>query len=666
MTDVSSKRTPRGFKFILRIDPLRFIHGVREHWIWFLVLPIALGALGWIVGSVKVEDRYSVSLQLIRTGSNTTIQTTEMGQAFRPRDLSDDTLLSTTYSNEVLQRTAARVGPNRNAGHIFQMIEIAKQRNTSLFYLTAHSRVGPQDAVDVVTVWAEEIIRFTNNLQKEEAAQMEEFISEQLRSMDLQLNQVNQEILIFAKEENFVDSYTQTQASVQAYERMRVELAEVVVSLRVKEAQITRYKQELRDQNPLATDLKVKKEELSRLRGRYTDLNPLVQEKKYEIDSIEAQIEKVRNEVQSDDLKDYTGSYLGNNLYLEILDLQSEQETLQGRVDSLKVRIVEQAEEVSGMPEKSLRLNEMQGRRDLLVTAMTLLDSRRKEAAFYQTKAPGYWRIFQKPSVGDVTLTSQSLKAVALGFAGVAVGLSVAFVAAFIWELMQSGLRTPVEAAIATSTMPIMNYALSDPEVASKAYKTIYKNSEMGKNERAIRAFWLTQSIGAAGLGRRKRYLFANTEIRPEEENFWVQLLDVIEMEAHSVTFCNLDYKEGLTLDRVKAHTAVNDYYENISEFSEGYENETIIIRLNRMPSSLEVEFLRSIDALFLLNSPSIAERESTRATSELLCQLLGQPDGLLLLDSTHGKFLYRFINALEMTVLHNYFGFVAEGSSSD
>lgn len=653
----SNKRTPRGFRFVLPIDPLRFVHGVREHWVWFLILPISLCALGWIIGKVQVEDRYSVSLQLIRTGLNTTIQTTEIGQAFRPRDLSDDTLLSTTYSNEVLERTANQVGPNRSAGEIKSMIEIAKQRGTSLFYLTAHSGISGQDAIDVVTAWAEEIITFTNNLQKEEAQQMEEFIAEQLRSMELQLDQVNRDILVFAKRENFVDATTQTQASVQVYERMRLELADAIVALKVKEAQIERYRQELRDQNPLATELKVKREQLSQLKGRYTDENPLVQEKRYEIQSIEEEITKMQQSDDEKDLKDFTGSSLGNNLYLEILSLENEREVLKGRIDDLEVRIIQKAEEVSEMPEKSLRLTEMQSRRDLLVKAMTLLDSRRKEAAFYQTKAPGYWRIFQKPTIRDVGLTSQDLKAAALGAAGAALGLSLAFLAAFIWELMQPGLRTPVEAAIASSTMPILNFALDDPDHASNTYKTVYKNSETVANARSLRAFWLTQSIGAEGLGRRKKYLFANTEVQPKEINFWMDLLDVIEMEANRVIFCNLDANDGLDFSELKGHQAVTDYVETIKDIPNDIGDETLIIRLNRVPSSLEVDFLRSVEAFFLLNSPSIAEREATRATSELLCQLLGQSDGLILLDSTQGKFLYRFINTLEMTVLHNYFG---------
>lgn len=656
MITANSKRTPREFRFILPLDPLRFLHGVREQWLWFLILPVALGVLGWILGSIKVEDRYSVSLQLIKSGMSTTIQTTEVGQAFRPRELSDDTLLSTTYSSDVLQRTAERVGPGRSASDVKQMIEIAKQRNTSLFYLTAHSKVSGQDAVEVVTAWADEIIRFTNNLQKEEAQQMEAFIAEQLRAIDLQLESVNREILRFAREHNFVDASTQTQTSIAAYENMRLALADATVSLQVKEQQIKRYRQELRDQNPLSTDLKQKREELSSLKGRYTDENPLVKEKKYEIASIEQQIAGI-DDSKITNLKEYTGTPLGNNLYLEIIGLESEREALVGKVNDLTNRLEEQGLKVAGMPEKTLKLTEMQSRRDLLVKALSLLDSRRKEAAFYQTKAPGYWRVFQKPTLNDVVLSAQDIKAMALGVAGVAAGFALAFIAACIWELLQPGLRTPVEAGISTGTLPILNFALCDPEKPSAAYQLVYKTNETASNQRSLRAFWLTQSIGAAGAGRRTRFLFASTQVKPEETYFWTELLEVIHLESNQVIFCNLDRPDGISLNEVKQHPGVDRYVESLDALPSDLGAKVLIVRLNRVPTSLEVDYFRSMDGFYLLNSPSLAERDETRNSSELMRQLIGPSDGVLLLDSTAGKLLYRFINGLEMSILHNYFG---------
>ena len=130
------------------------------------------------------------------------------------------------------------------------MVEIAKQRNTSLFYLTAHSRLSAEDAVGTVTVWAEEIVRFTNNLQKEEARQMKVFISEQLGAIEQQLGSVNQQILDFARKNNFVDVDKQTETALSSLEDTRTRLANTRIELETKDAQISRYRQELRAQSP--------------------------------------------------------------------------------------------------------------------------------------------------------------------------------------------------------------------------------------------------------------------------------------------------------------------------------------------------------------------------------------------------------------------------------
>ena len=72
----------------------------------------------------------------------------------------------------------------------------------------------------------------------------------------------------------------------------------------------------------------------------------------------------------------------------------------------LESRVIEQEALVADIPEKALRLSELKSRRTLLIDAQALLDSRRKEASFYETRAPGYWRVFQKPNPNEVAHSS--------------------------------------------------------------------------------------------------------------------------------------------------------------------------------------------------------------------------------------------------------------------
>ncbi|MDQ8193795.1 hypothetical protein QEH59_05135 [Coraliomargarita sp. SDUM461004] len=649
---------PATFRFPIPIDPLRVLYGVRQRWLWFLILPIVLGVFGWILGSTQAENRYSVSLQLIKSEVANTVQTSESGQAFKPRDLSDDTLLSTTYSTVVLNGTAARLDPPRSAGQVKSMVEIVKQRNTSLFYLTAHSRISPEDAIETVTIWADEVIRFTNNLQREEARQMESFISEQLDSIELQLEQANRQILAFTRENNFVDVDQQTESSLTALENLRSRLANARISLKTKDVQITRYRQELRAQSPLEADLKKKREELTYLRGRYTDENPMVKEKLYEIQYINEQLSAV-DESDVEDLKNFTGSDLGNNLYLEIIALQNERTELENQIEDLSLRVSAREDEVAGIPEKALRLSELKSRRNLLIDAQALLDSRRKEAAFYETKAPGYWRIFQTPSIEEVAHSSQNVKAMFLGFVGTLSGVGLALLAAIVWELMQAGLRTPLEAAIATATLPIFNYVTQDAEIRSWWTKRLLPRSESALNERSLKAFWLTHAISGEGI-ERKRFLFAHTEVGSNESVFWHALFNLIQAEGQSVIFYNIDATHDSEIIELQSHPAIKQWAPTLDTLPEDDEA-LVFVRLVQSPGVQDIRLLREMDAYYLLNSPSSATRDTTQHKSDLLRKLLGPANGMLIVDVAAGRTLPRLIKWLELMVLNKWANRIAE-----
>ncbi len=647
---ISTRRNaPKAFNFPIPFDPLRLLYGVRRRWLWFLVLPVLFGAIGWILGGTQAEDRYSVSLQLIKSDVPTTLQTSEAGQAFKPRELSDDTLLSTTYSTEVLQRAAARLEPARSPGQLKSMVEIAKQRNTSLFYLTAHSRHSAEDAIQTVKVWSDEIIRFTNNLQREEARQMESFISEQLDAIESQLGQVNQQILEFAKKHNFVDVDKQTEAALASLENIRTQYANTKIELETKDVQIQRYRQELRAQSPLEADLKKKREELTFLRGRYTDENPLVKEKLYEIEYINKQLEKMAS-APTDDLKDFTGSDLGNNLYLEIIALQNERTQLEKMLGDLERRLSEREVLVAGIPEKALRLSELKSRRDLLIDAQALLDSRRKEASFYETKAPGYWRVFQNPNINDVAHSSQNVKALLLGFIGVLGGTTIALLAALFWEAFQPGLRTPLEAAIATCALPIFNYVTAAAQ-PSWFLQHLFPKDEVLANDRALRSFWLSHALSGEGE-EHKRFLFVPVEVDEDEIKFWKALLDLIQAQGRSVIFALVGNQDEAFAAEIADHPAVQKTLSGFDELPWDSE-EVIFVRLSQPPTVEDVRYLKRLESYYLLNSPRIADRAETRHQSEILRKLLGPANGLILVERAAEHTLPRVLKWLELSVLN-------------
>jgi uncharacterized protein involved in exopolysaccharide biosynthesis len=641
----------RTFSVPIPFDPLRLLYGVRQRWVWFLIFPLICSLIGCFIGGTQAEDRYTVSLQLIKTGGANTLQTSESGQAFKPRNLSDDTLLSTTYSSEVLYRTGQRLDKPRSPLEVKSMVEIAKQRNTSLFYLTAHSRETPEDAINLVNVWAEEIIRFTNNLQRAEARQMEAFISEQLDAIDAQLLQVNGQILEFSAQHNFVDVNSQTVSALGALEAARGRLVNAQIDLESKEVQIRRYRDELRAQSPLESDMKKSREELSVLRGSYTDENPLVKEKLHEIEYISKQLEVAALAPMSN-LKDFTGSDLGNNLYLEIISLESERIQLERLVASLKLELEERKSLVAGIPAKALRLSELNSRRNLLIDAQSLLDSRRKEASFYETKAPGYWQIFQQPNLSEVAFSSQNLKVTVLGLIGGGVGVVLALFMALSWEAFQPGLRTPLEAVLATSCLPLFSYITKEGTKRSWLNARLFSTPESCENDRNLRTFWLTHAVGDSSSTTPRRFLFVHTDQSVDEAVFWQGLLDLLGREGRRVTFAQIGPASDKAVNALSDHPAVAAWVQDLKLVSQESDH-FVFINLNRIPTIDEVSYLSEVDAYYLFSSPSVASRSETRHVSNLLRELLGPASGLLLVDQAAGRSVPRILNWLEMKVLN-------------
>lgn len=643
-------RPAKAFRFPLPVDPLRLLYGIREQWLRFLLLPLIGLVAGAIAGEHLSENRYSVSLQLIKSPVPNTIQTSESGEAFRPRELSDDTLLATTYSSEVLNRTGERLDPPRSGGAVKGMVQIEKQRNTDLFYLTAHSRLSADDAVAAVTVWAEEVIRFTNNLQREEAITMQRFINEQITTIDRQLKKVNQQILDFAKESNFVDVETQTESTITSLDNLRVRLAETRIALESKGVQIQRYREELRAQSPLEADLKIKREELASLRGRYTDENPLVQEKLYEIRHLEGEL-KATAEASLEDLKNFTGSDLGNNLYLEILALENERSELERQVASLETMVASKESEVSTLPEKALALSDLRAERERLLLATSLLESRLKEASFYVSNAPGYWRVFQEPQTGEVAVSSEKVKAILLGFVGAAGGFALAICFAAIWELRQPELRTPIDAAIATRTAPLLRHVTGEVEPSWGA-RQLFSQPEGHGNASEIQSFWLTE-LSPHQQGTPRRALFAVLGDPSEEVAFWQRLLDQIATDGYATHFINLAKADSNAevLTALHQHPAIRSWGETTTEL-ETLAEDTVLVRLGRDPRASELDWILDLDAYYLLLSPTESQRSNTRREARLLAEVCGPARGMVLLDAPSGRTVPRALNALELTIL--------------
>jgi hypothetical protein len=381
-------------------------------------------------------------------------------------------------------------------------------------------------------------------------------------------------------------------------------------------------------------------------------VNPLVKEKLYEIEYIQEQLE-LAEDAPIGELKNFTGSPLGNNLYLELISLENERTQLENMLVDLERRLEASELRIAHLPEKALRLNELKSRRDSLIKAQSLLESRRKEAAFYETKAPGYWQVFQKPSMNEVALSSQNAKSFLLGMMGLLFGGGVAFLFTVAQEIIQRGIRTPIEAAIVTSTLPVCLLLTSRAEDRSWFMQRVLSADEALQNERALKAFWLAHEITNHGEERR-RFLFVSMETCDRESVFWSALFDLIQSEGRTLNFCNLSGVEDPSFSELSKHPAVLHYFTQLDELAQ-VDDGILFVRLGRTASVKELERLKQSEAYYLLSSASQAERYESRNKSEIMRRILGQADGLVIVDHGTTSLALRLLKRYEMFLLSWY-----------
>lgn len=652
----------RPFRIPLPVDPCRIILGMRERWFWLILLPLLLGGTGLITGLVKTEDRYSVSLQLLRAEVPAAIQASQEGTAFKPRQLSDETLLAVTYASEVMSAVGDSLDPPRSGNAVKSMVEINKQRGTDFFYITAHSRFGAEDAIATVNSWAREIVAFTRELQRREARDMYAFLGAQVDESTRQLESVNEKILTFSQESEFYDAEKQTESYLASLENLQMRQAEARIELQSKAIQIERYREELRNQSPLFEELRRKQKELTFLQGRYTNDNPLVKEKLHEIAFLQERLEQLKaGEVE--DLKEFTGSDLGNNLYLEILALENERTQLQSVVETYQQLIAEKRSQVASLPQKQMSLRELNDQRQQLLTALSLMDARRKEAEFFINNPPGYWKIFQTPDLRDVSVRSQPIKALLLAFAAAGAGLLLALTLAIVWELRQPGLRTPLQAAIATHTRPVLLV-----ENGTSAGTSLLDRWRGGQPEpvndpaAGVLHFWLTEM--AKPEPPYATSLFVAVDPVPQVSELMKLLATVagdddaplllVPMTQAAVAFIPpMETYSGQTRGSFLCEDLLGEG-EQAERLIDQLAGRAHVILLATEPlRTRDFKVLKKVDRVYLIASPGVTKVQQARLRADVILTVRGPLDGLILVGPVLRRTLQRLLFRIQM----QYFG---------
>jgi uncharacterized protein involved in exopolysaccharide biosynthesis len=430
----------------LPVDPWRLLGGAWKRRRWILAGLCAGALLGLGFGLLHAKTRYQASVQLIKRELPSSFRVGETGEAFRPHELSAGTLIGAAGADNVLRSVAAKSSPKIDAGSLRRLIEVKDLKNTEFVYLTISGFDSAAATVNLANLWAEEVVQFTRQLQSQESREMRQFLQQQVDVTDADLQKLNGQILEFSKREDLVDADKQIDAYLRSLGDLDIKYETARINLDSMDFKIKGAEAELRRQSPLAEKLRTSQSELEELRSHYTDQNPLVIEKLAAVKATEEKMKAAAADTQSDPAS-YAGTFLGNTLYLDLVQYENEKKGLIQEKEELGKLRDKAREKLNAVPEKAAAFAQLSLRKHSLETARNLLFSRLREAQLFEENSPGYYRIFEPASLGGVIVRGKMAKVVIFTLGGCIGFAMLALFAALAAELTDPLLRTGAEAS---------------------------------------------------------------------------------------------------------------------------------------------------------------------------------------------------------------------------
>jgi uncharacterized protein involved in exopolysaccharide biosynthesis len=499
------------FRFPLPFDPVRLLAGVLSRWPWIVIGMTIFGTIGTIIGIRITHPSFEISASLIKRRVPQTVQTSETGQAYRPVDLNDATLLATLLASEpldlALKRTRNGVEPER----IRLLVEANQLEGTDIFFITYHSPLSPEDAVEFTTIWAEEINSYTQRLQQTEAREVRLILQKEVADLEKQIDETDSRILAFSKEKDYLGGVAQVSAALAKLAQIELQLETARTTAESKAEQLANLTDQIRRQSPIDLQLKTAKEELANLRATYTDANPLVQAKLQSIDYLTSQAAKNAGNGETD-YGFYTGTQLGNQLYLSILDTRNELLEANSQIHSLEKIHKTTSERIAEFPGIISAYDALQKKRATITEGLSLMSNRLKEAEIFASGAPGYWQVFQTPDPRSIIPSSLIKKPIALGAAA---GIAGGGIAVLLTLLLthRTSRRSILECCAATHA----------PLVA--CIPTTHEENAID----AIKHFWITRL--SPRRGTRELILFWTPALDPADERRFWSMLSIVAFE---------------------------------------------------------------------------------------------------------------------------------------
>ena len=479
----------------LPFDLLRLASAVLKKWKWIPLAGLALAVPIFIVGLLKFHTSYTVVVQLIRTEVSTTIRASQLGDAFKPRQVSVGTVVSVMQSPKLLEKVGSAARPPTTGDDLLSRLTIKPERDTDLITVTYKGSKSAAATAEMVNNYAREVVDLTSQMQSDEAAELDKFLRDQIARTDAELELVNKELLEFSRGSEFYGADREVEAYLRELSDAEMQLQTAKTDLQTVDFRMGNLERELAKQNPVAVHLNQARQELNNLRASYADENPIVQEKLAKVADLEKELAAVAANTNAPtyQLGDNT---VANDLYMQLLDLRSQHEGLTRRVAQFTEFRSTVQQKLVGIPEKSQRLAQITARQQTLQGSHDLLAGRQHEAQVYEANSPGLYRLFAPASEDSVEVGSRWKKIILATIVAFILGIGGAFAGICGLELMDMRIVSAGDLRRATGVpvvtrLPDIN-ELSAEELAQwrfRAWSQMMRQLQLQNEPRVTLAF---------------------------------------------------------------------------------------------------------------------------------------------------------------------------------
>ncbi|MEZ5326313.1 MAG: hypothetical protein R3F19_14785 [Verrucomicrobiales bacterium] len=621
------------FNFPIPFDPFRLLlASIEKLWLWLLA-GLIFALAGVVAAVVILGDSYTAPVKIAKE-SAPLYWSLEQDAPYRPRPLTGEALELIAQSPAVYERTGQMMG-GLTLEDVESLVTFQSGSGEDIYEVTGYSKESDEASLKLAATYAQAIIDIASEKRREEALAAATLFRTQLKHRQDAMTEAGDALRARSSEQHGILTGENIGGHFNEVQALRAKRADTRVALLTKKENLGVYLSQA-----VLTPLQ---QEIALLRASRTDQHPAVRRKQQEIDQIDKQLQAVASgKVQLESLSNMVPA----SLYAQAKALMDEIKTLETSLAEYE-RMMGQADaETASLSEQAINTANIRSSFDLEVSNAATIESRLKDAEFFASvESGGPVELFSAPHVANVKEKSRWFKAGLLGGFGLVFGAGVALAFIFLKEVLSKKLRTPMQAAIASATLPKFMFHSGKGFTANLhdfAVTCILKflperrflfpvvGDVDGESE-----FWkcLLESFGRGGS--KQRVVFADVSHQPV----------MIQPNGQSLP----DYDPSATDQTMSRIDIAKLTGENFANFASSLPTSTILlVRWASDPDATLAALAPHIERYYLVASQVSSNASELEELSRVYDQVLGDAEGLVLVQKERPGFASRFVSAIE------------------